>query len=122
MMSSSLNINSFLSVWISLLLVVPSTAIMNNGLERNITQTQIGDEARKTDIAKAATIKRLAPVFYLKDKSLDGDALDLQNLTMGIAKKGETVTIIERRESMLKVRFDATDRIGWISQRVLSDL
>ena len=130
-MSRSLSINSVLASWMSLLLVVPVTAIMkpddamansfrDNGLERNIAQAQMRDEAT-TNTAKPVTIKRLAPVFYLKDKSPDSD-LELSNLTMGIAKKGEKVTIIKQREGMLKVRFEATGEIGWVSQRVFQDL
>ena len=103
----------------------PDDAMANsfhdNGLERNIVQAQIRDEATKTDPAKALTIKRLAPVFYLKDKSPNSD-LELSNLTMGIAKKGEKVTIIKQREGMLKVKFEATGEIGWVSQRVFQDL
>ena len=130
-MSRSLSINSVLASWMSLLLVVPVTAIMkpddamansfrDNGLERNIAQAQMRDEAT-TNTAKPVTIKRLAPVFYLKDKSPNSD-LELSNLTMGIAKKGERVTIIKQREGMLKVRFTATGEIGWVSQRVFQDL
>ena len=129
-MSRSLSINSVLSSWIGLMLVVPATAIMkpddamansfyDNGLDRNTTEAQLTDEAT-TNTAKAATIKRLAPVFYLKDKSPDSD-LELSNLTMGIVKKGERVTIIKQREGMLKVRFAATGEIGWVSQRVFQD-
>ena len=126
-----LSINNVLAGRISLLLVVSATAIMkpddamansfrDNGLERNIAQAQMKDEAT-INTAKAVAIRRLAPVFYLKDKSPDSD-LELSNLTMGIAKKGERVTIIKQRQGMLKVRFEATGEIGWVSQRVFQDL
>ena len=81
------------------------------------------NEAVKTDlVSQTTTLKQRSPVFYLKEGVSDRDVLDLQNLTMGIAEEGEVVTIIDRQESMVKVQFNSTDRIGWVSQRVLSGL
>ena len=51
--------------------------------ENNLQQTQV-----KTDKTTPVIIKKLAPVFYIKDKALDSDRLNLENLTMGIASKG----------------------------------
>ena len=130
-MSNPLSMNSVLYGWISLLLIIPATAVVkpsnamansfqDSDLDRD-TAEQLTDEATRIDTAKAVTIKRLAPVFYLKDKSPDSD-LELSNLTMGIAKKGEEVTIIKQRQGMLKVRFVATGEVGWVSQRVFQDL
>ena len=120
---------SALAGWISLLLVIPATAEMKpsnavvnsrNDSFGKIAQAQMR-EAMETD-ATTVTIEKLAPVFYIKDESLDSDRPNLQNLTMGIANKGEVVTIIIQQETMFKVRFEATDRIGWVSENVLSDL
>ena len=126
-MKISIAINSILAGCISLLWVIPATANVkfatiasfDDDLAPDAAETQLND-ATKTDPA-TVTIKRLAPVFYLKDKSPDSD-LELNNLTMGIAKKGERVTIIKQREGMLKVQFEATGEIGWVSQRVFQDL
>ena len=122
MTSMLLNINYDLVGWISLLLLVPAMAIArpSNALAnllRNTAEMQRTDTMR-TDTTKIVTIKRLTPVFYLKDKSPDSGS-ELSNLTMGIAKKGERVSIIKQRQGMLKVEFKATGKIGWVSQRAL---
>ena len=123
MMSMSLSINTVLAGGIGLLLIAPATAktkpsstIINSfdkRAEHNLAQTQTRDE-ETDDTTQTVTIQQLALVFYIRDKSLDSDRPNLQNLTMGIANSGEVVTIITKQETMFKVRFEATDRIGWV--------
>ena len=105
------------------LTLIPSIAqnVIADSLDRESKQNNSQPTQAKTDrTAPSVTIEKLAPVFYIKDRALDSDRPNLENLTMGLANKGEVVTIITKQESMFKVRFNATDKIGWVSQTVLS--